>query len=153
MEKSLIILKPDCLQRNLLGEIIKRFENKGLKIAGLKMGKISNEQIDEHYSHHKDKPFFAGLKGFMQSAPVVFIIIEGYDAIDAVRLIVGPTVGRKCDAGSVRGDFSMSHSNNIVHASDSVEAAQVEIDRFFSKEEIFDYKKDDWVWVYADDEK
>jgi len=153
MEKSLIILKPDCLQRNLLGEIIKRFENKGLKIAGLKMGQISDEQIDEHYSHHKDKPFFGGLKGFMQSTPVIFVAIEGYDAIDAVRVIVGPTVGRKADAGSIRGDFSMSHSNNIVHASDSVEAAKAEIKRFFKKDEIYAYKKDDWKWVYADDEK
>ncbi|MFW0862531.1 MAG: nucleoside-diphosphate kinase [Candidatus Komeilibacteria bacterium] len=153
MEKSLIILKPDCLQRNLLGEIIKRFENKGLKIAGLKMGRISDEQIDEHYSHHKDKPFFTGLKGFMQSAPVIFIAIEGYDAIDAVRVIVGPTVGRKADSGSIRGDFSMSHSNNIVHASDSAEAAEAEIKRFFKEDEIFTYEKDDWKWVYADDEK
>ncbi len=153
MEKSLIILKPDCLQRNLLGEIIKRFENKGLKIAGLKMGRISDEQIDEHYSHHKDKPFFGGLKGFMQAAPVIFVALEGFDAIDAVRVIVGPTVGRKADAGSIRGDFSMSHSNNIVHASDSAEAAEAEIKRFFKEDEIFDYEKDDWKWVYADDEK
>ena len=153
MEKSLIILKPDCLQRNLLGEIIKRFENKGLKIAGLKMGIISDEQINEHYSHHKDKPFFSSLKGFMQSAPVIFIAIEGYDAIDAVRVIVGPTVGRNADAGSIRGDFSMSHSNNIVHASDSAEAAEAEIKRFFNAGEIFNYEKDDWKWVYADDEK
>ncbi len=153
MEKSLIILKPDCLQRNLLGEIIKRFENKGLKIAGLKMGRITDEQIDEHYSHHKDKPFFGGLKGFMQAAPVIFVALEGFDAIDAVRVIVGPTVGRKADAGSIRGDFSMSHSNNIVHASDSAEAAEAEIKRFFKEDEIFDYEKDDWKWVYADDEK
>ncbi|MFH1667707.1 MAG: nucleoside-diphosphate kinase [Candidatus Komeilibacteria bacterium] len=153
MQKSLIILKPDCLQRNLLGIIIERFENKGLKIAGLKMGKISDEQIDEHYNHHKDKPFFVGLKKFMQSAPVVFMAIEGYDAIDSVRTIVGATVGRKADAGSIRGDFSMSHSNNIVHASDSVESAEAEIKRFFKEEEIFDYQKDDWQWVYADDEK
>ena len=153
MEKSLIILKPDCLQRNLLGEILKRFENKGLKIAGLKMGRISDEQIDEHYSHHKDKPFFGGLKGFMQSAPVIFVAIEGFDAINAVRVIVGPTVGRKADAGSIRGDFSMSHSNNIVHASDSAEAAEAEIKRFFEDGEIYDYEKDDWKWVYADDEK
>lgn len=153
MEKSLIILKPDCLQRNLLGEIIKRFENKGLKIAGLKMGRISDEQIDEHYSHHKDKPFFGGLKGFMQAAPVIFVALEGFDAIDAVRVIVGPTVGRKADAGSIRGDFSMSHSNNIVHASDSADAAEAEIKRFFKEDEIYDYEKDDWKWVYADDEK
>ncbi len=153
MEKSLIILKPDCLQRNLLGEIIKRFENKGLKIAGLKMGKISDEQINEHYSHHKDKPFFGGLKKFMQSGPVIFVAIEGYDAIDSVRTIIGSTSGRKADAGSIRGDFSMSHSNNIVHASDSTEAAEAEFGRFFTEGEIFDYQKDDWQWVYADDEK
>ena len=153
MERSLIILKPDCLQRNLLGEIIKRFENKGLKIAGLKMGKISDAKIDEHYSHHKDKPFFGNLKGFMQSGPVVFIIIEGYEAIDSVRLITGPTLGRKADAGSIRGDFGMSQSHNIIHASDSVESAEVEIKRFFEPEEIFDYYKDDWKWIYAEDEK
>ena len=117
------------------------------------MGRISDEQIDKHYNHHKDKPFFSGLKGFMQSAPVIFIVIEGYDVINAVRAIVGSTVGREADAGSVRGDFSMSHSNNIVHASDSIEAADIEIKRFFAEKEVFDYPKDDWKWVYAEDEK
>ncbi len=149
----MVILKPDCLQRNLLGEIIKRFENKGLKIAGLKMGQISDEKIDEHYSHHREKPFFKDLKNFMQSGPVVFMVIEGYEAIESIRTIAGPTVGRKADAGSIRGDFSMSHSHNIVHASDSAESAEAEIKRFFAPEEVFDYYKDDWKWVYADDEK
>ncbi|MCR4279880.1 MAG: nucleoside-diphosphate kinase [Candidatus Komeilibacteria bacterium] len=153
MQRTLIILKPDCLQRNLLGEIIKRFENKGLKIAGLKMGKISDEQIIEHYSQHKDKPFFGNLQKFMQSAPVIFIVLEGYEAVESIRVIVGPTLGRKADAGSIRGDYSMSQANNIVHASDSPENAEIEIKRFFQPHELFDYYKDDWRWVYHEDER
>ncbi len=152
LERTLIIVKPDALQRNLLGRIITRFEEKGLKIAGIKMMQLSDEILDEHYSHHKDKPFFDDLKGFMKSSPVVLMVLEGVDVIETVRLIVGPTNAREAQAGSIRGDFSMSKSNNIVHASDSLDTAQVEIKRFFTEEELFDYRKDDWNWVYSEDE-
>ena len=152
-QRSLIIVKPDALQRTLLGEIVHRFERKGLKIVGLKMMHISDAKVIEHYSHHADKPFFAGLKQFMQSSPVVMMVLEGYEAIDAIRLIVGPTKGRAADAGSIRGDFAMSVQYNIIHASDSEESAKAEIGRFFSAEELFTYPKIDDNWIYGSDEK
>lgn len=151
-EKTLIIIKPDTLQRNLLGEVITRFEKKGLKILGLKMISIDDALIAEHYQHHKDKPFFDDLKKFMQSAPVVVIVLEGFSAINAVRLIVGPTSGREADAGSIRGDLSMSKGHNIVHASDSIESAEKEIYRFFNEDELFGYKKMDFSAIYDEDE-
>ncbi|MFA5995097.1 MAG: nucleoside-diphosphate kinase [Patescibacteria group bacterium] len=153
MERSLIIVKPDALQRNLLGEIIRRFERKGLKIVGLKMMAIDDVKIAEHYAHHQDKPFFADLKRFMQSSPVVVMALEGYEAIAAIRLIVGPTKGRAADAGSIRGDFAMSVQYNIIHASDSVATAQQEIPRFFKSEELFSYAKIDDNFIYGSDER
>ena len=153
VQRSLIIVKPDALQRNLLGEIIHRFERKGLKLAGLKMISVNDILIDEHYSHHKDKPFFEGLKKYMQSSPVVVMAIEGFEAIDAIRLLVGPTKGREADAGSIRGDFAMSVQYNIVHASDSYENAKEEISRFFTEQELFDYKKVDFEFIYGEDER
>lgn len=153
MERTLIIIKPDALQRSLMGEIFGRFERKGLKIVGLKMSQLQDIMIDEHYSHHKDKPFFDGLKKFMKSSPVVMAVLEGLEAIDAVRLILGPTKGRAADAGSIRGDFGMSGQANLVHASDSEENAEAEIKRFFKDEELFEYTKGDWEWVYGEDER
>lgn len=152
-ERSLIIVKPDALQRNLLGEIIHRFERKGLKIVGLKMMAIDDMKIAEHYAHHADKPFFGDLKRFMQSSPVVMLVVEGYEAIEVIRLIVGPTKGRAADAGSIRGDFAMSVQYNIIHASDSGASAKTEIERFFSAQELFDYRKVDYDWVYGSDER
>jgi nucleoside-diphosphate kinase len=153
MERTLIIVKPDALQRNLLGEIIHRFERKGLKIAGLKMMSIDDLKVEEHYAHHVDKPFFANLKSFMQSAPVVVMALEGLEAVNAVRLITGDTKGREADAGTIRGDFAMSIQANIVHASDSVENGEIEIKRFFKEDELFEYKKMDFEWVYVEDER
>ena len=153
MEKSLILIKPDALQRNLVGEIISRFERKGLKLLGIKMMKIEDELIKEHYSHLVDKPFFPTLQKFMQSIPVVAIALEGIEATSAIRLIVGTTKGREADAGTVRGDFSMSQSQNVVHASDSAENGQIEVNRFFKPEELFEYKKNDFEQVYAEDER
>lgn len=153
MERTLIIIKPDALQRNLLGQIIHRFERKGLKIIGLKMEHISDLKIEEHYAHHVDKPFFANLKNFMQAAPVVLMALEGLEAVEAVRFITGETKGRAADAGTIRGDFAMSVQANIVHASDSVENAEIELKRFFVEDELFDYKKMDFEWVYSNDER
>ncbi|MCD6471126.1 nucleoside-diphosphate kinase [bacterium] len=152
MERTLVLLKPDALQRNLLGEIISRFEKKGLKIVGLKMIKLSEEILEEHYAHHKDKPFFRDLVEFMKSSPVVAMVLEGIEAVESVRLLVGPTLGRKADAGSIRGDFSMSQQHNIIHASDSLETAEKEIYRFFNENEIFDYQKIDLPAIYSKEE-
>lgn len=153
MERTLIIVKPDALQRNLLGEIIHRFERKGLKILGLKMGYLTDELVQEHYAHLADKPFFPNIKKFMQSAPAVFIVLEGLECVEAVRLITGETKARTADAGTIRGDFAMSIQANIVHASDSVENANAEVKRFFKDEELYEYKKMDMEWVYSEDER
>ena len=139
-ERTLVILKPDALQRNILGEIISRFEKKGLKIVGLKMASLSDEVLEEHYAHHKDKPFFADLKGFMKSSPVVLLALEGLEAVGVVRKMAGSTKGFEADMGSIRGDFAMG-TRNIVHASDSKETAEAEIKRFFKEEELFEYHK------------
>jgi nucleoside-diphosphate kinase len=153
IERSLVIIKPDALQRNLMGEIIGRFEKKGLKIIGMKMAQLEDVLLEEHYSHHKDKPFFASLKKFMKSSPVVAIALEGLEAISAIRLIVGPTKGRAADAGSIRGDLGMSGQANLVHASDGPETAEAEIKRFFKDDELFNYSKGDWEWVYGEEER
>ena len=139
-ERTLIIVKPDGLQRNLVGEIVHRFERKGLKIIGMKMMELGDAIIEEHYAHHKEKPFFPTIKNFMKSAPVVVMALSGINAISAVRLIVGPTRGYEADAGSIRGDFSVSSQSNIVHASDSKESAEAEIKRFFKKKKFLTIK-------------
>ncbi len=150
-ERTLIIVKPDGLQRNLVGEIIHRFERKGLKIIGMKMMKLHDAVIDEHYAHHKEKPFFPTVKNFMKSAPVITMALSGINAISAVRLLVGPTKGHEADAGSIRGDFSISGQSNIVHASDSKESAEAEIKRFFKEEEIFEYKRHDFDFLNSEE--
>lgn len=149
LEHSLIIIKPDALQRNLLGEIIKRFEQKGLQIIGLKMMHLDDVLLDAHYAHHKDKPFFDELKKFMKSAPVIVLVLRGVYAIGAVRLIVGPTKGFEADAGSIRGDLALSTQNNLIHASDSPESAEAEINRFFRSDELFEYKKIDFEFIHG----
>ncbi len=153
LEKTLVIIKPDAMQRNLLGEIITRFEKKGLKIVGLKMVQLEDVLLDKHYAIHKDKPFFSGLKNFMKSSPVVIMVLEGIEVVDTVRLIVGPTKGRVADAGSIRGDYSMSGQTTIVHASDSLENAETEVKIFFKDDELFDYKKVDFEFLYGDEER
>ena len=137
----MVILKPDALQRGILGEIISRFERKGLKIVGLKMDNLSDEKLDEHYAHHKDKPFFNDLKDFMKSLPVVLMVLEGTKAVEVVRKMAGSTRGAEADMGTIRGDFALGTTKNIVHASDSLENAELEIKRFFEEEEIFDYRR------------
>lgn len=150
MERSLIIMKPDSVQRNLVGEMITRFERKGLKIIGLKMMTVSDAHLDAHYGHHKEKPFFPTIKKYIQACPVVVMALEGHNAVSAIRLIVGPTKGYEADAGSIRGDFSLSTQSNLVHASDSVAAGISEIARFFEESELFDYSKIDTDFIYAD---
>ncbi|MEK7582043.1 MAG: nucleoside-diphosphate kinase [Patescibacteria group bacterium] len=151
-EKTLIIIKPDALQRSLMGEIIGRFEKKGLRIVGLKMMKLGDAIIDDHYKHLKEKPFFGKIKDFMKSSPVVVMVLSGINAVSATRLIVGPTKGYEADAGSIRGDLSISSQTNMVHASDTVDNAKEEIKRFFKDEEVFEYTRADFSFIYGSDE-
>lgn len=153
LERTLIILKPDAVQRNLVGEVIARFERKGLKVIGMKMMNVEDVTLEEHYAHIKDKPFFPGIRDFMKSTPVVVMALEGINTVSSVRLIVGPTKGWEAAAGTIRGDFSLSTQSNLVHASDSVEAGEVEIARFFKAEELFSYQKIDTDFVYAEHKK
>jgi nucleoside-diphosphate kinase len=152
-ETTVILLKPDCLQRSILGEVLHRFERKGLRVIGLKMMQLDDVLLGDHYAHHKDKPFFDSLKRFMKSAPIVAVALSGINAIEATRFIVGSTAGYKADAGTIRGDFSISGQANIVHASDSKEAADAELKRFFKPEELFDYQKIDFNFVYGEEER
>ncbi|MCE9585511.1 nucleoside-diphosphate kinase [Candidatus Nomurabacteria bacterium] len=149
-EKSLIIIKPDAVQRNLVGEIVSRLERKGLKIVGMKMMNLKDATLEEHYAHIKDKPFFPGIRDFMKHCPVVVLAVEGINAVSAIRLLVGPTKAWEANAGTIRGDFSLSTQSNIVHASDSVEAGETEVARFFFENEIFSYEKIDADFIYAE---
>jgi len=141
IEQTLVLLKPDALQRDLLGEILSRFERKGMKLVGLKFIRLTDKMLDEHYAHLSDKPFFASLKQFMMQTPVAGFVLEGYDAVQEVRKLVGSTNPRQADAGTIRADLSMNVPSNLIHASDSLESAQTEVKRFFSPEELFTYEK------------
>jgi len=153
MQKTLVLLKPDCVQRNLIGEIVARFERKGLKICAMKMMSLDDAILQEHYAHLKDKPFFPGLAKFMKASPVVALALEGHSAVAVVRTLVGLTSGRAADVGSIRGDYSVSVSANLVHASDTEENAVAELKRFFKDGEVFEYDRVDVDFIYADDEK
>ena len=142
MERTLVLLKPDALQRGLLGEILGRFERKGLKVVGMKMMQLTDALLEEHYSHLNHLPFFGEIKSFMMRTPVVALCLEGVDCIDAVRLLCGETLARKAPAGTIRGDLGMSIQANLVHASDSADTASREVPRFFKDDELFDY---DWI--------
>jgi nucleoside-diphosphate kinase len=153
MEQSLVIIKPDAVNRALVGEVIKRFENKGLQIKAMKMQMLQPYVLKEHYAHHKEKGFFEELVNFMTSIPSILMVVEGKEGISVLRKMVGPTQGREAPPGTIRGDYSVSNQSNIVHASEDKKAAKAEIERFFSKEEIFDYKKMNFDWIYCSDEK
>ena len=152
IEKTLVILKPCTLQRGLVGEIIHRFERKGLHLTGMKMIHLTDKILSEHYSHLSTKPFFQRVKDSMMAAPVIVCCFEGVDAIQVVHALAGTTNGRIAAPGTIRGDYSMSFQENIIHAADSVEAANDEIKRFFKSEEIFDYKQVTFDYLYANDE-
>ncbi len=150
MERTVVLIKPDALQRGLVGEVVKRFEQRGLKIIGFKMMRLDDALLREHYAHVADKPFFAELSQFMSSSPVMAMAIEGVNAVKHVRTIAGITPE---DLGSIRGDFSISGQRNIVHTSDSVETAEREIMRFFKTSELFVYEKDEWKHVFAESDE
>ena len=140
MERTLVLIKPDALQRDLVGELIQRFERKGLKLVGIKMMALPDELLDVHYSHLAGRDFFAEIKSFMRSTPVIACCWEGVDCVNTVRLMCGITKAREADPGTIRGDLAMSVQANLVHASDSLETAEVEVPRFFDASELFEYE-------------
>ena len=152
MEKTLVIIKPGAVQRGLIGEIIKRFEQKGLKICGIKMIQLNDILLNDHYAHLADKPFFGRIKASMTATPVIVCCLEGKDVVEVVHDMAGATNGRKAAFGTIRGDLSLSIQENIIHTSDSVENGISEIKRFFKDEEIFDYKLTNFGFIYSDDE-
>lgn len=153
MTRTAVLVKPDGLQRGLIGEIIGRFERKGLKLVGIKMVAMSDGQLTDWYQEHKGKTFFGDLKSFMGSMPIVAMAWQGIDAVPVVRKLVGSTLGREAEAGSIRGDFGMSQQFNLIHASANNEDAEREVNIVFSKEELFDYNTVMEDVVYADYEK
>jgi nucleoside-diphosphate kinase len=152
MEKTLVIIKPGTVQRGLIGEIINRFERKGLQLCGMKMVQLTDEILTEHYSHLAHKPFFGRIKDAMMITPVIVCCLKGIDAIRIVRAMAGTTNGRDATPGTIRGDYSVSVQENIIHASDSPETAEKELKRFFKEEEIFDFNQHSLPFIYANDE-
>lgn len=152
MEKNLIILKPSTVQRGLVGEVIDRFQKKGLIIAGMKMMQLDEAILREHYAHLVDRPFFPSLLRSMMATPVIVMCLKGKDVVAVVRALTGATNSRNAAPGTIRGDFGMSSQENIIHASDSDENAAIEIKRFFKDEEIFDYTPLTLPATYCPDE-
>ncbi len=152
-ERTLIIVKPDALNRDLAGEIISRFEKKGLKIVAMKMEHLSIYKLKEHYAHLAEKAFFEELIKYMSSIPSILMVLEGKEACNVARKLVGGTYGREAEPGTLRGDFSVSNQMNLVHASETPEIAEKEIKSFFAENEIFEYNKTNFDWIYARDAK
>lgn len=152
MEKTLVLLKPSCVQRQLIGEVVGRFERRGLRIAGMKMMQLDEKILKEHYAHLADRPFFPTLAASMMASPIIALAIEGIDAVQVVRTMTGSTNGREAAPGTIRGDLSMSNQQNIVHASDSTANAEIELKRFFRPGEIFEYVSGAKTFVYGADE-
>lgn len=139
MQRTLVLLKPDCVQRRLMGTVISRFEDKGLNIVAMKMLQVTPELSRAHYAEHVDKPFYPSLEAFITAAPVVAMVVEGLEVISVVRDMLGATSGLKAAAGTIRGDYSSSRQMNLVHASDSEVSAQRELDLYFEPSELCDY--------------
>jgi nucleoside-diphosphate kinase len=148
MERTLIILKPDAVQRGLVGEILSRFEKKGIQIVAAKLMKIAPALAEQHYAPHKGKPFYEGLVKFMTSSPVLVLALAGKDVINISRKMMGATFGSKAEPGTIRGDFGVSNSFNLIHGSDSAESATRELGLFFKPEELIDWSPASQVWVY-----
>ncbi len=148
MQRTLIIFKPDCVQRRLVGQVLQRFEAKGLRIVALKILQVDRALAEKHYAEHADKPFFEGLIEFITGGPVVVGVLQGNESIVVVRTMLGATNGVAAAPGSIRGDFSISKQNNLIHGSDSPESAQREIALWFKPEEVVDYKIEGSRWVF-----
>ncbi|GDX62404.1 nucleoside-diphosphate kinase [Candidatus Levyibacteriota bacterium] len=153
MERSVVLVKPDGLQRGLIGEILHRFERKGLKLVGLKMVSLSDVLLDEWYIHHKDRPFFPSLKSYMQSYPVIAMLWEGLEATSAIRKMIGVTKSRDAEPGTIRGDFGMSQQYNLIHASEDSVNADKESSLIFKNDEIFMWDKMDLSSIYVEEER
>jgi len=153
MERTLIIAKPDAVQRGLVGEIVSRLERKGLKLVGIKMMGLDSPLLQAHYAEHIEKPFYADLESFMKSSPVVVMAWEGFECVNSVRLIVGATNPREATAGTLRGDFSIGTGRNLIHASDSKDTGKTEVERFFTKDELFAYDKSEYDHLYEEYER
>ncbi len=148
MQTSLIILKPDTIQRGLAGQILQRFERKGLRVVGAKLMMVPLELAEKHYAEHKGKPFYDGLIKFVTSSPVMVLAIQGLEAVTVCRTLIGATNGRKADPGTIRGDFGMSGGFNLVHGSDSIESAERELALWFTQDELTDTPRTIEQWVY-----
>ncbi len=152
LEKSLILLKPDAVQRRLCGQLITRLEDKGLKLVAMKMLQVTKELAAQHYEEHVEKPFYPLLEEFITSGPVIAIVVEGPEAVSVVRGMMGQTNGRESAPGTIRGDFGLSRQVNLMHGSDSLEAAEREMGIYFKPEDILSYKSSLDEWVCASDE-
>jgi nucleoside-diphosphate kinase len=148
MERTLIIVKPDAVQRGLTGEIIRRFEARGLRIIGMKFLQVSRELAEKHYAVHQGKPFFEGLVKYITSSPVVVIALEGTNAVAAARKTIGATRPNEAEAGTIRGDLALEIGRNLVHGSDSVENGQIEVANFFSESELVSWPRNTDPWIF-----
>ncbi len=147
MQQTLILLKPDCIQRRLIGVVTQRFEQKGLRLAGLKLVKASRDLAEKHYAVHKGKPFYESLLQFLTAGPTVAMVWEGREAVAIARTLIGPTDGAKAPPATIRGDFGISVQNNLVHGSDSPENAAAEVALWFRPEELVSFQPVDQPWV------
>lgn len=148
MERSLIILKPDAIQRRLIGRLIQRFEDKGLAVGGMKLMRISRDLAERQYAPHKGKPFYPGLIDYITSGPVVVMVLQGERSIEITRTMMGKTFGYEAAPGTIRGDFGASRSFNLIHGSDAPESAKTEIALYFQDKELLDYAPPDQPWVF-----
>ncbi len=146
-ERTLVLLKPDAVQRGLVGEIVGRLENRGWKIVGLKFMRMTDEVARKHYAEHVEKPFFPGLAAFMMSRPIIAIALEGENVVDAVRKSMGSTNPQDASPGTIRGDLAVNIGRNLIHGSDSIESAIRELGIFFNGEELYEYEREADNWV------
>jgi nucleoside-diphosphate kinase len=147
MERTLVLLKPDCVQRRLVGRLLQRFEQKGLRLAAMKLVQASQQLAAQHYAVHKGRPFYPSLLQFLTSGPTVAVVLEGREAVAVVRGLMGPTDGAKAAPGTIRGDYAISVQNNLIHGSDSVDNAKMEIALWFKEDELATYTPVDNAWV------
>ena len=152
MQRTLILFKPDCVQRGLVGQVLSRFEGKGLSIVAMKMLRVTSELAQQHYAEHVDKPFYPGLEEYITSSPIIAAVLEGPEVIRVVREMLGATNGLHAAAGTIRGDYSRSRQMNLVHASDGPEAAAREMDLYFDASELHEYEPTMTRWLMASDE-